>query len=98
MSSTLERLIVDRSNLESVVLGVNAICTALKMGPYGYTLQGIVGDGSMKEQGDAALRFLGDYYDLTAGVLELIAGAVGIIADGVANGDLNFQIVDIGQG
>ena len=32
------------------------------------------------------------YYDLTAGVVELIAGATGIIADGISNGEIELTV------
>lgn len=92
--STEKKIYIDTVNLEIIVGGVNHICQALQVGPYGCTLQGILGDGSMKEQADAARRFLDDYYELTSGILELITGATGIIADGFANGELELSIAD----
>ena len=95
--STDRKLYIDTAHLETIVLGASRVCDALEMGPYSHTLQGITGRGTPAEQGAAALKFLSDYYDLTAGTLELIAGAVSFLADGIADNDLEFSIVEQGR-
>lgn len=85
-----EKMYVDFANIETIILGVNAVCSALSAGPYGYTAAGIARGDSQDEQGRNALHFVENYYDLTAGVVELIAGATGIIADGISNGEIEL--------
>lgn len=90
--SEIRKMYVDTSNLETVIFGVNAVCSALSAGPYGYTAAGIARGDSQDEQGRNALHFVENYYDLTAGVVELIAGATGIIADGISNGEIELTV------
>lgn len=88
--SEIRKMYVDTSNLETVIFGVNAVCSALSTGPYSYIAAGIARGDRQDEQGRNALEFVDDYYDLTAGVMELIAGATGIIADGISNGEIEL--------
>lgn len=87
-----EKMYVDAYNLEAVIFGVNAICNALNAGPFGLRQTGVARGDSRDEQGRNALEFVEDYYDLTAGVVELIAGATGIIADGISNGEIELTV------
>ena len=91
MSET-KKMYVDTFNLETVIFGVNAVCNALSAGPFGLRQVGVARGDSRDEQGRNALEFVENYYDLTAGVLELIAGATGIIADGISNGEIELTV------
>lgn len=90
--SEIKKIYVDASNIETIILGVNAVCSALSTGPYSYMAAGIARGDRQDEQGRNALEFVNDYYDLTAGVVELIAGAIGIIADGISNGEIELTV------
>ena len=93
--SEIKKIYVDASNIETIILGVNTVCSALSIGPYSYTVAGIASGDSIDEQGRNAIRFIEDYYALTAGVLELIAGATGIIADGISNGEVVLSVENL---
>lgn len=87
-----KKMFVDVSNLETIIFGVNRICDALSMGPYGLTAAGILSEGTYKERGTQAYDFLENYFELTAGALKLVAGATAILADGVENGELELSL------
>lgn len=85
---------IDPADLEILIIGLSRVCEALTMEPYSYTIDGIIGTGDNKSRGEAAVDFLQKYYDITGGILELIAGASGIIAKGLANNDINSVLKD----
>ena len=48
--SEIKKIYVDASNIETIILGVNAVCSALSIGPYSYTVAGIASGDSIDEQ------------------------------------------------
>ena len=95
MSENREKEIwIDPADLEIVITGISRVCEALTMEPYSYTVDGIIGTVDDKSRGVAAVDFLQKYYDITGGLLELIAGASGIIAKGLANDDISIVLKD----
>lgn len=82
---------VDFGNITTMICGIAEVCGAMRTGPYSFSEAGLLGEGSHKEQGEKALDFLVENYNLTSGVFELIHGAASLIADGLTNDDLVFE-------
>ena len=83
---------IDTDELEAVICGVARLSEALRAEPYSYSLAGI--EAKDEDQAAAAHNFVEEYYELTAGALELIAAATSVIATSLANGDIEIVVKD----
>lgn len=94
MNNREKKIWTDPADMENAICSISRLSEALRTEPYSYSVDGITGNGSMEERGQAALDFIEKYYELTAGTLELIAAASGLVATALANANAKIVLMD----
>ena len=89
-----DRKTIDSEDFNKIIIGLNTICRSLSEGICSYTARGILTKSKILSEEQNAITYITDYADLISGVIEVMAGFMGVIADGVDNDELTISAKD----
>ncbi|MBR4549252.1 MAG: hypothetical protein IKO83_04955 [Oscillospiraceae bacterium] len=87
------RMYVNSADLEQLICGLQEITSALSQSDaFTLSTEGILHQDRSKTNGENAVEWINENYDVTAGILRTAANALSIVTVGFANDELSLEM------